>query len=262
MKIINIIILITLVITSITFSQSSRWEAEDMAIIDSSNVYVFGTYVGIYNNGGVQFWKRFDDGIYEISVRALEMAAGDEHARLLVENGKSVSFEFEVKSLIDSIYVDTLVVDDGNNWKLVFTNDHWIPDVMDRNLYIDYIEFTYIEPYVPIDTTVVDTTVTRHDSVKVAWNANSEDDLRNYSVYYGINSRLYSQKVGGVIDTFKTIVDNFTVNIPYYFAVTATDTASNESAYSAEVEYIFTSVSGDSTAPDVLFIEVTPIFED
>lgn len=71
-------------------------------------------------------------------------------------------------------------------------------------------------------------------SVKLSWNANTENDVTGYRVYYGTSSGNYSQ----VADAGK--VTTFTVNglqdgSTYYFVLTAYDNAGNESGYSAEV---------------------------
>jgi fibronectin type 3 domain-containing protein len=71
--------------------------------------------------------------------------------------------------------------------------------------------------------------------VTLQWDANSEPDLKNYVVYWGIESRNYNQhRATAGLET--TII----ISIPddgkvYYFAVTAVDTAGLESDYSNEV---------------------------
>ncbi len=75
-------------------------------------------------------------------------------------------------------------------------------------------------------------------TVVLTWDANTEADLAGYRVYYGTSSRNYTQ----VIDVGK--VTSYTLNQlqenqPYFFAVTAYDTAGNESGYSNEVSVIF-----------------------
>ena len=59
-------------------------------------------------------------------------------------------------------------------------------------------------------------------------------DLSGYKLYYGTASRSYAQNVNvGNVTTYT--VNNLTDGITYYFAVTAYDTANNESSYSNEV---------------------------
>lgn len=83
-------------------------------------------------------------------------------------------------------------------------------------------------------------------TVIISWNANSEADLAGYRIYYGNASRNYhtQRDVGG---TTEITIPDLTDNVPYYFAVTAYDTANNESSYSEEVFIILNqSDTGDT----------------
>lgn len=71
-------------------------------------------------------------------------------------------------------------------------------------------------------------------TVILTWNANTEADLDGYRIHYGNASRDYSTNRDVGKATEITITD-LSDNVPYYFAVTAYDTAGNESAYSDEV---------------------------
>ena len=89
-------------------------------------------------------------------------------------------------------------------------------------------------------------------TVIVSWDANTEPDLAGYKVYYGRSSKNYgASNGGGVVDAklarehTLNLQDNFT----YYFAVTAYDTAGNESDLSAEVSATLGSV--DKTPPSL-----------
>ena len=82
--------------------------------------------------------------------------------------------------------------------------------------------------------------------LKVEWQPNTEADLAGYKVYYGISSRNYTS-ITDVGLTTSYVVSNLEVGHNYYFAVTAYDTAGNESAFSEEV---FGSIPGsDGDAP-------------
>lgn len=70
--------------------------------------------------------------------------------------------------------------------------------------------------------------------VIISWNPNSEPDLMGYRVYFGNAPRSYHT----VIDVGKVTryeIDAFTRDGRYFFAVTAYDSAGNESNYSEEV---------------------------
>ncbi len=72
------------------------------------------------------------------------------------------------------------------------------------------------------------------NDVIVTWNPNNEKDLAGYKIYYGTSSRHYST-VFDVGDNTSYLVPNLTNGVRYFFAVTAYDTANNESEFSDEV---------------------------
>lgn len=70
-------------------------------------------------------------------------------------------------------------------------------------------------------------------TAELYWAANTEQDLHHYNLYYGTQSGVYTS-VRQETNT-STLVQNLQDGIPYYFALTAVDTAGNESGFSAEV---------------------------
>jgi Fibronectin type III domain len=81
-------------------------------------------------------------------------------------------------------------------------------------------------------------------SVGLAWDPNSENDLAGYLVYYGTASGNYSQTRPAA--TPSATVTNLNSGTTYYFAVTAYNTNGLESGYSNEVSY---STSGSPPPP-------------
>lgn len=78
----------------------------------------------------------------------------------------------------------------------------------------------------------------------LAWDANQEPDLAGYRVYYGTSPRDYINFVDvGNVTLYR--LDNLMEGVAYFIAVTAYDTAGNESDFSEEV-------SGIGVVPDVL----------
>ncbi len=73
-----------------------------------------------------------------------------------------------------------------------------------------------------------------NNAVVVQWLPNSEQDLAGYKVYYGTASRSYSKTIPAGLTTEQSITD-LQPGYEYFFAVTAYDTAGNESQYSNEV---------------------------
>ncbi|MDZ7376317.1 MAG: hypothetical protein ONB13_06830 [candidate division KSB1 bacterium] len=74
-------------------------------------------------------------------------------------------------------------------------------------------------------------------SAIVSWDPNKEPDLAGYRIYWGMHSRTYSNVLITTMnyDTIRGLYGG----TRYYFAVTAFDTAGNESEYSDEVSIFF-----------------------
>jgi len=70
----------------------------------------------------------------------------------------------------------------------------------------------------------------------LAWDPNTESDLAGYRIHYGTISGSYTVHTDVHNVTTYSLTD-LTVGQTYYFAVTAYDTAGNESGYSNEVSY-------------------------
>ena len=73
-----------------------------------------------------------------------------------------------------------------------------------------------------------------NETVIVQWLPNHESDLAGYKVYYGKTSRSYSSSIPAGLATECSIPD-LEAGYEYFFAVTAFDTAGNESPFSEEV---------------------------
>ncbi len=93
----------------------------------------------------------------------------------------------------------------------------------------------------------------------VSWNANNEADLAGYKIYYGTESKNYN------IDTLTVGKDATSHEISglfestaYFFAVTAFDTAGNESLFSEEVSFFY-QPPVDTSATDSTDVETPPV---
>jgi len=88
--------------------------------------------------------------------------------------------------------------------------------------------------------------------ITLAWDANTEPDLKGYNIYYGTAPGDYDNLIDVAeavpecatpYDPFKTECCEITIiglkKDTYYFAATAYDQDDNESAYSEELEHIF-----------------------
>lgn len=82
-------------------------------------------------------------------------------------------------------------------------------------------------------------------SLTVTWDANTEDDLAGYKLYYGTAPGTYGTPlVLGTVTVYQLMsLKDHTI---YYIALTAFDTSANESGYSQEVS----ATTGDETSPD------------
>jgi len=89
---------------------------------------------------------------------------------------------------------------------------------------------------VPVTLTVTASTppVSIGSTATLTWNANTDADLAGYKIHMGTSSGTYGTPivVGNVTGY---AMNNLQVGQTYYFAITAYDTAGNESLYSAEV---------------------------
>ena len=77
------------------------------------------------------------------------------------------------------------------------------------------------------------------DNVSLAWNhsvTNNDDHLAGYNIYYGVASRVYTNKIDVGYVT-NTVISNLTFNTTYYFAATAYNVLGMESDYSDEAFY-------------------------
>ena len=92
----------------------------------------------------------------------------------------------------------------------------------------------------------ISTTNVYSAQVTLAWDPNTEPDLAGHKIYSGSTSGNYDSNIDIGNRTSYTI-PNVTEGQTYYFVVTAYDTFSNESGYSAEVAYTVPIL--DLTAP-------------
>lgn len=83
-------------------------------------------------------------------------------------------------------------------------------------------------------------------SVSVAWNANPETNISGYKIYWGESPRVYT-KVQDVGNAMQGTLANLTAGQTYFCAVTAYNSAGQESAYSAEINLTY---AGEPAAPD------------
>ena len=97
---------------------------------------------------------------------------------------------------------------------------------MKRILFLTFIFFTMIS-----------FSIAQSDSIEFTWDANTETDLAGYKWYKGMASRTYDEPVDVGNQTSYTTGIAAWQDGTYYFAVTAYDTAGNESGYSNEVSY-------------------------
>lgn len=84
--------------------------------------------------------------------------------------------------------------------------------------------------------------------VTLAWDANTEEDLAGYKLYWGTSSGSYQNSVD-VGNVLQYTITGLAEDTRYYFAATAYDTEDNESGYSEEINHI---IEGEPPDPEPL----------
>ncbi|MCI0690945.1 T9SS type A sorting domain-containing protein [candidate division KSB1 bacterium] len=86
--------------------------------------------------------------------------------------------------------------------------------------------------------------------LKITWQPNREPDLAGYFVYYAVQTGFYNYRLAAGLQTEYTI-RNLKPGATYFIAVTAVDTAGNESAFSEQVRVsIPAAAGGTNTLPE------------
>jgi len=84
---------------------------------------------------------------------------------------------------------------------------------------------------VPVSLTVSSTTT---NSATLTWTANGETDLAGYKIYRATTPGAYGGAIATLGKTTSYVATNLARNTTYYFAITAYDSAGNESSFSIE----------------------------
>lgn len=79
---------------------------------------------------------------------------------------------------------------------------------------------------------------TTQPSVVLAWDQHSDPSVNGYRIYYGVQSRVYTNSIAVPGRTTTSAqVTNLVRGVEYFFAATATTTNNLESGYSIEVTF-------------------------
>lgn len=78
-------------------------------------------------------------------------------------------------------------------------------------------------------------------SLTIEWDANTEDDLAGYRIYFGTQPGVYAQSKGNGIFVTKTALPSFIIEgleagRTYYITATAIDLAGQESPFASEIQ--------------------------
>jgi hypothetical protein len=87
--------------------------------------------------------------------------------------------------------------------------------------------------------------------ITLAWDANEEPDLAGYKIYWGRDSRSYTNTIeilcrANDVSCCEVTIGDLELG-KYYFAATAFDDDDNESNYSEELDHTFTSCNEKAT---------------
>ncbi|MCK5739649.1 fibronectin type III domain-containing protein, partial [bacterium] len=96
------------------------------------------------------------------------------------------------------------------------------------------------------------------DSLRVAWNANVEPDLKGYKIHYGPGSRNYTDIVDVGTETAYTVRE-LGYDKEWFFAVSAYDYSGNQSGFSDEISRII--LAPDFSAPTIVAVNVISLTE-
>ena len=72
-------------------------------------------------------------------------------------------------------------------------------------------------------------------NIQLTWGPSTNDNISNYSIYYGTNSKVYTDSIT-VGNITNTVITNL-INTTYFFSVKAVDIFTNKSAFSEETTY-------------------------
>ncbi len=86
---------------------------------------------------------------------------------------------------------------------------------------------------------------TTHGSATLAWERNSEPDVVGYKIYWGETTRLYT-RVMSVGNTSGAVLGSLTAGQPYFCAVTAYNSAGQESSFSQEITVMVGAAPGSA----------------
>jgi len=221
------------------------YEAKDMTNLNPEIVSMTDSCALFWGVGTIEQYFNIQADSAIVKIVAKQDKAGTENAQMKIDFPDS-SVIFDVFTEDWDIYQFRAFNIKPGEWQFSYVND--IPG---RRIYFDRIIIDYEK--IKKDTI----------NIKVTWNPNTESDLAGYKIYYGNNSRSYQQKFNIIdIDTailhiednfaiikFKAYTDSASIQndtllvketcitdtILRYLAITAYDTADNESDYSNEV---------------------------
>ena len=221
------------------------YEAKDMTNLNPEIVSMTDSCALFWGVGTIEQYFNIQADSAIVKIVAKQDKASTENAQMKIDFPDS-SVIFDVFTEDWDIYQFRAFNIKPGRWQFSYIND-----IIGRRIYFDRIIIDYQE--IEKDTI----------NIGIVWNPNQEDDLAGYKIYYGNNSRSYQQKFKfNVIDTaILYIEDNFAIikfkaytdpasiqndtllvketcitdTILRYLAITAYDTADNESDYSNEV---------------------------
>lgn len=181
-------------------------------------------------------------GTYSLVIRAYADTVRGIQPRMTVRLGKTDIGVVRVRHVVND-YTFPNVRGTGDTLRIILSDDFYDPVTKeDVNIHVVRVTFDFGS--------------SGQGQAKLVWDANTETDLAGYNIYYGLSSRVYGSPVGVGLNTFYLL--DFKDGKTWYFAVTAFDTAANESGYSPEVTWT-APTPRDTTQPPKPNLDTTTV---
>lgn len=225
-------------------SSAQHFEIENMSIRRTGALR--GPAWALFSNGYVAEQVVFtSDSMYRFVLRASGSSALGEWpvVEMRIDQMPRASVTVEASAFAE-FSANFRVSAGSHEVAVAFVND-FSNNAEDRNVYLDWLEIEIVGGGGGGEPQRV------HNPVAFTWDPNTEPDLLGYRFYFGSSSSSYSYYIELDTNFYQA---NFPLNSTRFVAVTALDSAGNESGFSNEVSFMVESATV-SVFYDFLYVE-------